>query len=554
MFKICTQCAANFEITAEDLEFYKEISPVFADKKILIPPPQMCPDCRHQRRLAFRNERNLYMRKCDLSGRDILSVYSADKPYKVYDQSEWWSDKWDAQSYGRHFDFNRPFFDQFRELYEEVPRVSLHTINAENSYYTCYTLNMKNCYLIFGAGNDEDCMYGKYIAYSKDCLDSLALYSCEFCYEGTASDGCYQCRYFTNSRNCSECTMVEDCIACKNCLACFGLRNKEYYVFNQYVGKEKYEKIMKEYTPLTPEKVGFLKQKLEELKQTLPHLASHTYNCEDCSGDALFNCKNCQNCFDCKNCEDCKYLYNSPKSIRAYDGVYSAPDGLQYCYNTCSTVGSRLMTTYFVWYCDSVYYSMDCLNSRNLFGCVGLRNKDYCIFNRQYTQEDYEKLVPKIIEHMGSDWGEYFPYNLAPCAYNETVAQEYFPLNQEQILNINAYFKEIQFESINVEAAYAPAENINDISDDICQKTLRCEITGRSFKILPAELTFYRKMGLPIPRRHPDQRHYDRLEKHNAYKLHPHQCSNCGTKVESALTPNFPGKIYCEKCYLQAVY
>ncbi|MDP2669631.1 MAG: hypothetical protein Q8O99_01100 [bacterium] len=35
-----------------------------------------------------------------------------------------------------------------------------------------------------------------------------------------------------------------------------------------------------------------------------------------------------------------------------------------------------------------------------MFGCSNLRNKQYCIFNKQYTQEEYEQLVPKIITHM----------------------------------------------------------------------------------------------------------------------------------------------------------
>ena len=42
----------------------------------------------------------------------------------------------------------------------------------------------------------------------------------------------------------------------------------------------------------------------------------------------------------------------------------------------------------------NVLYSDMSKNSPNIFGCIGLRNK-------QYTKEEYEDLVPKIIEHMG---------------------------------------------------------------------------------------------------------------------------------------------------------
>lgn len=565
---ICKQCAKNFEVSEEDLAFYEKVSPIFAGKKYLIPPPRLCPSCRHQRRLAFRNERKLYTRKSDMSGKQIITIYSPDKPYKVYDQDEWWSDKWDAMEYGRDFDFSRNFAEQFRELYEAVPRVSLHTIGNENSYYSCYTLYLKNCYLIFGAGNDEDCMFGKYLAYTKDSNDLLAVYSCNLCYEAVACDGCYDCRFLTNCRNCSDCTMVEDCSSCKNCIACFGLRSKEYCFLNEYVGRERFEKIAKEYEYLTHGKIADLRSKLGSLAVKLPHIQSHIYASEDSSGDAIFNCKNCQYSFDVKSCEDCKYLYNSPKSVWTHDAVYTAPDGVQFCYNVCSTVGSNLITTFFVWYCDRVYYSMDCLNCTNLFGCVGLRNKHYCIFNRQYSREEYEVLAGRIVEHMGMGaedgemrFGEFFPYKLAPCCYNETVASEYFPLEKGQVLELGAMWQEengadiVSKENSTISAMDIDlGGDIREVSDEVLQKTLVCEASGRKYKIMAPELKFYRKMKLPIPLKCPDERHYDRLKLHGLYKVFGRQCAKCQISMKSIYATERPEIVYCEKCYLAEVY
>jgi len=53
-------------------------------------------------------------------------------------------------------------------------------------------------------------------------------------------------------------------------------------------------------------------------------------------------------------------------------------------------------------------------------------------------------------------------------------------------------------------------ENIADIPDDILNRAIECEITKKPFRIIKEELVFYRKHNLPIPRRHPDQRHLDR--------------------------------------------
>lgn len=85
----------------------------------------------------------------------------------------------------------------------------------------------------------------------------------------------------------------------------------------------------------------------------------------------------------------------------------------------------------------NVLYSLHCSASSNLFGCIGLRNKEYCIFNKQYTKEEYNALVPQIIEHMKKtgEWGKFFHPSLSPFGYNETVANEYFPVKNVQAYN-----------------------------------------------------------------------------------------------------------------------
>ena len=97
--KTCKQCNSNFNITDKDLEFYDKISPKFNGEKFQIPSPTLCPNCREQRRLVWRNDKNLYKRKCSATGKDIISMYSPDKKNKVYSQEIWWSDKWDALDY-----------------------------------------------------------------------------------------------------------------------------------------------------------------------------------------------------------------------------------------------------------------------------------------------------------------------------------------------------------------------------------------------------------------------------------------------------------------------
>ncbi len=557
MNQICKQCQRPFEIAPEDLAFYDEISPSFAGKKFPIPAPLKCNYCRLQQRLAFRNERSLYHRKCDLSGKPIITNYAPSSPYKVFDSNEWWSDQWDALSYGRDFDFNRSFSEQFKELLLAVPHAALTTRNTENSAYCNFALNQKNTYLIFGSGGAEDCMYGKYVTGSKDCVDCLAVYNCELCYEGIGSERCYNCRYFVDCRACTDCLMVDNCQSCQNCIACFGLVSKEYYVLNQYVGKEQFEAIKQEYDVLTPEKVDTLRRKLDELKANLPHREGRIFASEHCSGDNIYNSKNCELCFDIKECEDCKFINFSPKNRRAYDVTFSAPGDVEFCYQMCSTTAvQNCMFSFLIWSGSKVFYSEECHNCNDCFGCTGLKNKRYCIFNKQYTPEEYEATVARIIEHMQKtgEWGEYLDYKLAMFGYNETVAQEYYPLSKEQALAMGANWHDKTVERLDGSTMNLVPSDIREVGDDILGKVLICEVTGRPYKIIPQELAFYRRMKVPLPRRHCDQRHMDRVNLHSPYYLFDRNCSNCGKAIQTTYSQERARIVYCEKCYLEALY
>ena len=75
MQKGCKKCDVKFEVTDRDQEYYA---------KIEVPHPTLCPDCRTQRRMSFRNERNLYKGKCGLCGDTMISAYKPGHKFPVY--------------------------------------------------------------------------------------------------------------------------------------------------------------------------------------------------------------------------------------------------------------------------------------------------------------------------------------------------------------------------------------------------------------------------------------------------------------------------------------
>lgn len=64
--------------------------------------------------------------------------------------------------------------------------------------------------------------------------------------------------------------------------------------------------------------------------------------------------------------------------------------------------------------------------------------------------------------------------------------------------------------------------------DIIVNGILQCEVTGKPFKIIKQELVFYIENNIPLPRKHPDQRHKERVSLRNKQNLHERECDNCG--------------------------
>ncbi|MEK7672902.1 MAG: hypothetical protein AAB373_03385 [Patescibacteria group bacterium] len=550
MQKFCKQCDVSFEVTDDDLLFLDKISPSFAGKKYLIPAPDFCASCRLQRRMLFRNERSLYKRKCDGTGKSILAAFPEDSKYKVHEHDYWWSDKWDAINYGKDFDFNKTLTEQLNALVIEVPHINLNSIGCENSDYVNYFINSKNSYLTFGGAHNEDCMYSKFLNHSKNILDGLSLSACEFCYEGNFSEGCYSCRYFVNCRNCSECTLIEECQGCKNCMACFGLKNKEYYVLNKFVGKEEFQKFADYCKIMSRSKLKELKEKLANLKKDLPHVQSHIYASEDSTGDMILNSKNCKNCFDIKECENCENMNFAPKSVNSKDACYSAPGPMSFGYQLCSTIGmENSMANFYTWYGGgNLYYCLECMTCTDCFACVGLRNKQYCVLNKQYTKEEYEDLVGKIIEKF-KEWGQFLDPELSFFAYNETVAQEHFPLTKEQALKLGFSWRdneEKQYQASN----YPIPELITEVGDDILGEIFACQDCAKNYKILAEELKFYKLMGVPIPLKCHNCRHSDRMDLRRFFKLYTRECAKCSAKIKTIYSPDRSEIVYCHQCYL----
>ena len=261
-----------------------------------IPLPKTSPDERRRTLMAFRNEWKLYKRKCDATGKSIVSAYPPDSPFKVYDNPVWWGDGWDGCEYGRDFDFSRPFFEQFKELQLAVPREGTTIFNSENCDYNSHIRESRNCYLNSLVAQCEDTYYSYWTVGNKDVFDSAYANYSSLCYECCDVNNCYGCVMLQESSTCTDCFFSYQLRGCKNCIFCTDLVNAEYRIFNKPCSKEEFAAYKKNlfngsYATFQKAYDDFLK-----LREGARHRGVHSLNCENVSGDHLYNCKNCLLC------------------------------------------------------------------------------------------------------------------------------------------------------------------------------------------------------------------------------------------------------------------
>ena len=170
-------------------------------------------------------------------------------------------------------------------------------------------------------------------------------------------------------------------------------------------------------------------------------------------------------------------------------------------------------------------------------------------------------------------YGEFFPTDFCPFSYNETIANEYYPLTERKAREYGFKWKEKDYRDyrIEIEPEDLP-DNIKDADESIVGKVIGCahkencnEQCTAAFKIIPDELQFYKKINVTLPRLCPNCRHFQRLAKRNPLQLwhrtcmcdkqgHSHGEDKCEVEFETSYAPDRPEIVYCEKCYQQEVY
>ncbi|MFZ2620027.1 MAG: hypothetical protein WAX89_04060 [Alphaproteobacteria bacterium] len=534
------------------------VSPKIAGQVYPIPAPTQSGLDSMRHRMAFVNPFNLYKRTCDGTGQPIVSIYSPDKPYKVFTRKHWESEGWDATQYGRPFDFTKTFAEQWDALNVAVPHAALWNGDTDNADYAHDVSNIVDSYMIFDGTKISESLYVNAANTLASCIDISWACQGEMLYECVLVDNGYKSFWCQCCDTVAECDFCFDCINIKNCFGCANVQNGQYLWFNQQLTKEEYEQRRKTFWA-QPNFVTKAQAELKKLILSLPHRYADIKFSDASTGNYLSRTQQCSDCYDCAETE---ILTSCHDSFKASNSAYSGNliMGPNFVYE-CQNIVDGATSSAFCYMCANglanAYYSMECYSCDSIFGCVGLKRKKYCILNKQYTQAEYEALLPKIIAHMQAtgEWGQFLPAYVSAFGYNESAAAEYFPLSEQQAGDMGFNWSEFtpplpHVEKLVTVAMHPQLPRARGMSDELVNWAIECAETGKPFQIMPMELAFYRAHDLPIPTLHPRQRLRHRLSQKTRRQLFERSCTACGTHLKTTFAHTRPEKVVCEKCYL----
>jgi hypothetical protein len=169
-------------------------------------------------------------------------------------------------------------------------------------------------------------------------------------------------------------------------------------------------------------------------------------------------------------------------------------------------------------------------------------------------------------------YGEFFPIEFSPFAYNQTLAYDHFPLSKEDAMEAGYSWKEATTQEYQITMSCEDLpDTIEEVEDDILDAIISCTKCKKAFRIIKQELEFLRREQIPLPRYCVDCRHFFRIAQRLPSKLFHRSCqcagknstsgiySNttqhfhgdqpCPNEFETSYAPDRPEIVYCEQCY-----
>ncbi len=384
---------------------------------------------------------------------------------------------------------------------------------TENVQFSDCIWDAKNVYLSYVSGESiSNVLYSLHVKiYCNNVLNSVMVWDgCDIVYQSTGIIKSYKVfysKYIYSSNNIRFCTNM---MSCSECMFCDGLSNASYCIRNQQFTEEEYQEKKQE---LLSQKQLF-ETRYKEIAVAGQNLAS-----ANCKGNFIIKSTNVENGINA-------YQINNGRNIINAWGAELDENIVDCClWGTPAAKDNYFCNMFGGWdnnygwwnsyYWSNNYYCIYCDACSYCLGCVGLKNRQFCILNKEYSKEERFILANKIFKNMEADWTlwQFFPWSMSPFYFNDSFAYLIDDTFTKEEVSKEWYLRRDEGIKVDIPQGADVVETKDlssrewfenwtwKINPEILKKVIRDE-KWNYYRIVPMELDFLQKHGLPLPEIH----------------------------------------------------
>ncbi|MFH1315834.1 MAG: hypothetical protein ABIH67_05585 [Candidatus Uhrbacteria bacterium] len=531
-------------------------------KKFNVPPSKYSPLNRMRLMHGYFVMWNIWYNKHAETGKPILSTIHPATGIRVLEDLEWYDR--DFSELAKDLDSSRSFLDQYYELNRSVPRPAHDNIVQPEDSIAFLSFGDQDSYFVL-AGRTKRCFY---CSNGFDCQDSAEIMmgkNIADSYNVLNSSRLHRCNFVRDCLDCIDCTFMFDCRNCEHCFGAANKRNKKYLWFNEQLSEREYKKRMKE-VDLSSSRI---KQEYENrfeqfLKEQAVWPENVNINCENSTGEYLEDTTNARECYHIRggsrDLDHVTFCLGAPSHDCAYCGGATGASDCYYSTGVTNCKDAKFCMN-FVTNSQNVEYCERCNDCENCFGCVGLVRKKFCILNKQYSEEDYWKVLDDLKCQM-LDQGEYGDIpNLRFSTQHWTCLLDLYEIDRDMAIKLGAEdFDLVSHGAEGPEIDPARLQSPDSLPDCVTQIDFESvtntmyqdDVVNRRYGYLRPELELYQRLNIAPPRKHPRSRMLDLELILNKPEFIESNCQMCNKPVTIAKNLTYPDrKIYCRPCYLE---
>ena len=524
--------------------------------KFNVPARDVSPMKRRRWLTGFNLGLEMWWNKDAQTGEKILSYVHPDSKIQVVEDTRWHAEDWSTRV-SVEPDASKSFFEQMRVLNEGIPVPALRTYNPPINTVGAGLISVEDSFMVFAVLKTKRSAYGWLLDGMENCQDIFFGYTSTDSFYVNHVERLHNCRIVLQSQDCFNSSFLFDCRNCEYVFGGFNLRNRQYVWWGEQLSRGEWEQRAKE---LDLKSWKTFSENMDRFLKTLDGEAVWPENfniqAEDSSGEYLVRCLRARHAFGVNDGTD---FYNAQISHNgcercAHSSGFTASSDLYMVAGASSCSNMKFSSN-----CGTsrnLEYCMQCYNCEDCFGCVGLNRKKFCLLNKQYDEDEYWRKLDEMKCAMlnRGEYGRYLPGDFSPAGIEFSTAN-FFDYPERELEAIGAVHFDPSVGAVQDASSMTDPETLPDHLDD-CEayvgKPLIDKGLDRAFAVRRDDYKFYKKLGLPFPRRHYIARVRSLARMANTFTSSEHTCANCSKSVIVANNLTFKNRrVYCYGCYLE---